>query len=151
MLGESNMSEIVLRTATILDFDGVLRLLPQLWPDKELNRDALQEVFARGIGSSSEAYFCAETEGKIVGFCSLSVKNSLWQEGYIGYVLELVVDSSLRGQGIGTNLLRLAVSLAKEKDCRRIELDSAFHRKEAHRFYEGIGFENRAYVFSMRL
>jgi glucosamine-phosphate N-acetyltransferase len=34
---------------------------------------------------------------------------------------------------------------------RRVELDSAFHRKQAHRFYEQLGFENRAYLFSKAL
>jgi hypothetical protein len=30
----------------------------------------------------------------------------------------------------------------------RVELESAFHRKKAHAFYERQGFENRGYLFS---
>jgi hypothetical protein len=32
-----------------------------------------------------------------------------------------------------------------------VELDSAFHRSQAHKFYQQEGFENRAYLFSKPL
>ncbi|MGD9202263.1 MAG: methyltransferase domain-containing protein [Chitinispirillia bacterium] len=41
--------------------------------------------------------------------------------------------------------------IAKDLKCKRIELDSAFHRKEAHKFYKSIGYENRAFLFSRTL
>lgn len=86
-----------------------------------------------------------------MGFASLSVKDSLWQGGGVGYIEELVVDEKSRVQGIGTKLLEHAIALARENGCRRIELDSAFHRKDTHRFYERLGFESRAFLFSKGL
>jgi GNAT superfamily N-acetyltransferase len=83
-----------------------------------------------------------------IGFGSLTLKNNLWQEGYVGHVDELVVDSTHRSRGVGTLLLNQIIELARRKGCRRVELDSAFHRKEAHMFYEQHGFENRAFLFS---
>ncbi len=41
--------------------------------------------------------------------------------------------------------------IAGDSKCKRIELDSAFHRKGAHRFYESLGYGNRAYLFSKQL
>jgi glucosamine-phosphate N-acetyltransferase len=35
--------------------------------------------------------------------------------------------------------------------CKQFELDSAFHRKEAHAFYEQRRFERRALLFSKPL
>lgn len=35
--------------------------------------------------------------------------------------------------------------------CQAIELDSAFFRESAHRFYNNMGFEKRGYVFSKLL
>jgi len=32
-----------------------------------------------------------------------------------------------------------------------VELDSAFHRIESHRFYENLGFQKRAFTFSKEL
>jgi ribosomal protein S18 acetylase RimI-like enzyme len=85
---------------------------------------------------------------RVVGLGSLTVKDNLWQEGKIAYIEEIVVHEDLRGKGIGTQLLEQLVRSAKEAGCRRVELDSAFHRKEAHGFYERHGFENRAFLFS---
>ena len=41
--------------------------------------------------------------------------------------------------------------LAAGVGCRRLELDSAFHFKEAHAFYEQRRFERRALLFSKAL
>lgn len=37
---------------------------------------------------------------------------------------------------------------ARSMDCAKIELESVFHRHEAHEFYEKMKFEKRAYFFS---
>jgi GNAT superfamily N-acetyltransferase len=79
---------------------------------------------------------------------SLDVRQSLWQAGPLGHVDELVVDAGHRGGGVGTKLLEHVMRVARELECRRVELDSAFHRVEAHRFYERLGLERRAFLFS---
>lgn len=81
----------------------------------------------------------------------MTIKNNLWQEGFLAHLDELVVNSAHRGCGLGSQLLEAMISLAKERGCVRVELDSAFHRTEAHAFYECRGFENRAYLFSKPL
>ncbi len=66
----------------------------------------------------------------------------------MGHVDELVVDKQHRGKGLGKKLLDEIVKIALENNCKRIELDSAFHRKQADEFYKSYGFENRAFLFS---
>jgi len=133
------------------DFGQIMELLRQLWPDKRLDSVALQTVFDRALFSGAQTYLCAVNGQRIVGFGSLTLKNNLWQEGYLGHVDELIVDREFRGRGIGSQLLERLVSAAREQDCRRIELDSARHRKEAHEFYRQHGFEERALLFSRAL
>ena len=145
------MHKAKIRLATVEDFDDILPLLHQLSPEKELHRGSLMEVFARGIDSNNEEYFCAEVEGRTIGFCSLAIENSLWQEGYMGSINELVVDESIRRHGIGTDLLKVAIDRSKEKGCQIIKLDSDFEREEAHKFYGSHGFTNRAYMFFKEL
>jgi hypothetical protein len=79
------MFKLEIRQATLKDFDFVLLLLQQLWPDKELNSNTIRSVFSHCLNSDDCKYFVAEMEEKVVGFCSLTIKNSLWQEGYMGY------------------------------------------------------------------
>lgn len=139
---------IDINEAVLSDFDGILKLLSQLWPDKKLNRSALMDIFSASINSPDYTYLCAKTDGRVIGFCSIVIRISLWQEGLIGHINELVIDESFRHIGIGTNLLDAAIGSATKKGGKRIELDSAFHREDAHRFYENAGLTMRAYLFS---
>ena len=142
---------IAIRPCASEDFLQVLVLLEQLWPDKTLDAEALSGVYSRGLASGLQHYLCAVEGEKIVGFCSLSIKNNLWQAGYLAHIDELVVGKEKRGRGIGSALLNAIIQIAAEAGCSSVELDSAFHRSEAHRFYQKHGFENRAYLFSKSL
>jgi ribosomal protein S18 acetylase RimI-like enzyme len=133
------------------DFDAVLVLLKQLWPEKSFDPDALRTVFNRALTSDTQAYICSADDDKVIGFGSLTIKNNLWQEGYLAHVDELVVDAEYRSRGVGTILLEQLFVIARQRGCGRIELDSGFHRADAHCFYERQGFENRGYVFSKML
>jgi glucosamine-phosphate N-acetyltransferase len=140
-----------IRRCVIADFEPICRLLLQLWPGLPLDKRALKKTFARAVKSRYNHYLCAVDGGAIVGFCSLSVRESLWQQGWLAHVDEIVVDEKHRNRGIGSALLEEAAAYAKRKGCARVELDSAFHRRAAHRFYEGLGFAKRAYMFSKAL
>ena len=108
-------------------------------------------MFDCALVSDSKVYLCAVDGESVTGFVSLTIKNNLWQAAKVGHIDELVVDQKHRGRGLGTRLLNAITAVAKERGCTRVELDSAFHRKEAHTFYERHGFENRAYLFSKSL
>ena len=140
-----------MRSCTAEDFPAIAGLLGQLWPTKKLDLAALNKVYQRALESEQQVYVCAADGKKIIGFGSLTLKNNLWQEGNLGHIDELAVDTAYRGNGIGTKLLEHLIEIARQKGCRRVELDSAFHRKQAHQFYEQNGFENRAFLFSKPL
>jgi glucosamine-phosphate N-acetyltransferase len=139
------------RKCTNADFEQVASLLMQLWPGKKQNLSKLRGAYDRAMASTSQRYFCAIDSGNVVGFCSVSMKNSLWEEGTLANLDELVVDDPFRGQGIGSALLDYVTDVARKAGCSRLELDSAFHRTEAHEFYERKGFEKRAFLFTMGL
>ena len=143
--------DIVIRSTEKDDFDAVYPLFEQLWPSKELNRDALKEVFCRGVDSDTDELFCAMLDGEIIGFCAYAVMNNLWQEGRISYIYAMVVDEKLRGKGIGSALIREAIAASNRQGMKRVELDCGFHREMSHRFYEKLGFEKRAFLFSYPL
>jgi GNAT superfamily N-acetyltransferase len=51
------------------------------------------------------------------------------------YVDDLVTSADSRSGGFGGALLRELERRAREAGCRAIDLDSAVHRADAHRFY----------------
>ncbi len=133
------------------DFDDVMALFGQLWPNKELHPNDMLAVYNHGIQSETDKYICAEENGKVIGFCALAIVNNFWQEGQIAYCYAMIVDEAHRGQGIGKSIFDRALETAKASGCKKLELDSGFPREKAHKFYEKIGFEKRAYLFSKDL
>jgi GNAT superfamily N-acetyltransferase len=145
---EPKTTMVQLRQAVPEDFADLLILFRQLWPTKPISEGPLREVYLRVIAAPGRQYFCAVMGNRVIGLGSVTIKDNLWQEGRIAYIEEIVVHEDLQGKSIGTQLLERLILSAKEAGCRRVELDSAFHRKQAHLFYERHGFENRAYLFS---
>ena len=94
------------------DFADVRALLAQLWPGEPPDENGLREVYGRGPASDAHVYLCAVEAERVVGFGSLTIKNSLWQRGSLGHVDELVVDGGHRGRGVGTRLLNELVGAA---------------------------------------
>jgi glucosamine-phosphate N-acetyltransferase len=142
---------IQIRECRAEDFDAVVALLRQLWPRVHLELDTLRSTFDRSLSSDRQIYLCAVPDQEVVGFGSLTTKSNLWNPAAVGYVDEMVVDGEHQGRGIGTQILDRLISWARTQGCSRVELDSAFHRKDAHAFYEGRGFQSRALLFSMSL
>jgi GNAT superfamily N-acetyltransferase len=145
------MINTLIRNAEIVDFDSIYPLFEQLWPNKELNREELKKVFSRGVVSDMDVLLCLELDHTIIGFCSYAIVNNLWQEGYISYIYAMVIDEKYRGKGYGSMLIKEAISNSKQQGLKRVELDSGFQRERAHQFYEKLGFEKRAYLFSYTL
>lgn len=133
------------------DVGEVIRLLRQLWPDKQLDPAALEQVFSRILGSEQWRCLCAEQYGRVVGFTSVMVRDSIWQEGLVAYAEVLVVDEAARGQGIGTALINAGIAWARSRGCKLFEMDSALHRTRAHALYEKLGFAKRGFAFTKEL
>lgn len=140
-----------IRETELSDFERVIGLLRQLWPDKELNRNSLLKIFSTCIRSPDNIYLCAEIDGNVIGFCSLVVRGNLRVEGLVAHIDELIIDEPHRRMGFGAELLEAASAAAKKKGCKIVELDSAFYRQDAHKFYSKKGFEKKAYLFSKDL
>lgn len=143
--------ELLIRDVTARDFDQVFGLLKQLWPNKELDYAGMKKMFDHNLQAPDHFYIVALYGPQVVGFCSLTVKHNLWMQGFLGNVDEMIVEESYRQQGIGKKLMDRITEIAVGKNCRRLELESSFHREAAHAFYKELGFEQRAYLFSKEL
>lgn len=142
---------ILIRKCKISDFDQVCCLLKQLWKGKRLNQKNLGKTFQIGLKSNTQFFICASYDNNIVGFCSLSLRNNLYARGMLAHIDELIIDEAYRSKKIGIKLVREAQRIAKSKDCKYIELNSGFHRKIAHKFYEKIGYHKEGLFFEKKL
>ena len=101
------------------------------------------------LSHPDQAVFVAEVEGRIAGwvhvFACPTVESELYAE--IG---GLVVDENQRGQGVGKALMAQAEAWASDLGIHEIRLRSNILRKEAHQFYEAIGYEKIKSQFTFR-
>jgi GNAT superfamily N-acetyltransferase len=88
---------------------------------------------------------------KIVGMVSVMFLSRLNQTTLEMYIPELIVLEKYQNQGIGKKLINFCITLAKEKKCHRIRLESGNQRKESHQFYKHLGFEQSSLSFTKNL
>ena len=112
-----------------------------------LGYDSTLEKVAAQIDNFNQpdsGHFCFVYEegqtGHILGYVEAEVYESLYSDAGLN-ILGLAVFPSAQGRGIGRRLMERVEELAKSKHYAFIRLNSASHRKEAHLFYERIGYE----------
>ncbi len=92
----------------------------------------------------NEDYFVlgAKYNGKLVGSLMGIICHDLVGECRPFMVIEnVIVSNKLRGQGIGKELMFEIEKIAKEKNCYYTMFVSGFQRKDAHKFYESLGYK----------
>jgi GNAT superfamily N-acetyltransferase len=97
------------------------------------------------LADESHSLFVAQTpDGAIVGYGSVHWVPYLFLPGPEGYVSELFVRESARGQGLGSELLRTIETEAKTRGCARLSLINLRNRESYMRqFYVKAGWEER--------
>jgi GNAT superfamily N-acetyltransferase len=94
---------------------------------------------------SHSAFVAQSPDGKIVGYGSVHWLPYLFLQGPEGYVSELFVRESARGQGIGRELLKTIETEAKTRGCVRLSLINLRNRESYMRqFYVKAGWEERS-------
>jgi GNAT superfamily N-acetyltransferase len=139
---------MMIRQVTHGDFDRVVALLQQLWPGKRIQYDGLQEVLEKYIEESNYWIYGYEEGGVILGIITLFLRWTLFYEGKVAVIEDLIVDKDHRGKGVGWQLVGFAEDrLAVGGEVKGIELSSDLHRKAAHEFWEKCGYSKLAVQF----
>jgi GNAT superfamily N-acetyltransferase len=76
------------------------------------------------------------------GFAVLTFRASLYYDGPTALLEELYVRPPLRGRGIGRELLRAVIALARERGAGVLELNTGESDTAARRLYESEGLSN---------
>ncbi len=147
------MSAIEVRLATRDDFGAVTSLLEELGRP-QVGADTASEaraIFERHIDRSDTASLVAVSEGQIVGFMSLEIRDRLNRTSPQGWIPDLIVTESARGTGAGKALLHRGIELCRERGCCQVTLESGYERTVAHQLYQAAGMINQGYFFTLPL
>ena len=149
------MGDIIIRDASDKDISLLLGLLYDLGrpkPQKDSDVETFRKLVTKYVGDSNKTIFVAEIDDvKIVGMVSVIFLPRLNQLTLEMYIPELIVLENYQKQGIGKKLINSCITLAKERNCHRIRLESGNQRKESHQFYEHLGFEKSSLSFTLNL
>ena len=149
------MDNVIIREATGKDIPIVLGLLYDLGrpkPQKDSDVDSFRKLVTKYVKDSDKTILVAVLDDvKIVGMVSVMFLSRLNQNTLELYIPELIVLEKYQNQGIGKKLINSCITLAKEKKCHRIRLESGNQRKESHQFYKHLGFEQSAFSFTKNL
>jgi ribosomal protein S18 acetylase RimI-like enzyme len=103
--------------------------------------EAYRDAFAHLVDNDDNNVVVAESDGRIVSCYQLTFIRGLSRVGGLRAQIESVrVTSDLRGQGLGSALMRDAIDRARARNCTLIQLTTDTRRADTRRFYERLGF-----------
>lgn len=138
-----------IRPARASDVPELVRLFSEL--GYEIAAEVLAKRWAAYAASGEQALVAAHEAsppGRLLGVATLHATPVLHRAGPVGRVTALVVDATFRGCGIGRALMAAAERWAAEQGCVLLEVTSNQRRVDAHKFYEGLGFERTSFRFA---
>ena len=106
-----------------------------------IEQESLRSFLSDILGRFGDKPFVAvDEEGRVVGFYCYSLNHETL-EGMLKFVM---VDASVRGKGIGKEMIRLAVLNAfSDPEAKTVQLNVFPENIRAKRCYEGVGFKER--------
>jgi GNAT superfamily N-acetyltransferase len=142
------MSDVRFRLAERRDLPAIVGLLADdgLGAAREVLGPPLPDSYFRAFDAmareSGNEIIVGEQETRIIACLQLVITHGLSRQGQARATLEAVrVASDLRGQGIGKQIVTVAMERARTKGASIVQLTSDKSRTDAHRFYEQLGFK----------
>ena len=120
-------------------FNALARLVPQL--SSSAPPPTAYELEAIVESPATTLFLARDEDDQIVGSLTLAVFRT--PTGVRAWIEDVVVDSRVRGSGIGSALVHEAVDLARRSEARTVDLTSRPDRVDANRLYQRLGFEQR--------
>ena len=94
------------------------------------------------LGDDESIVLVAEQRGEIVGYVYAAVEPLSWKDlrDECGFIHDLLVTDTARGQGGGEGLLNAAIQWLQERGMPRVVLGTAAQNVGARRLFERRGF-----------
>jgi GNAT superfamily N-acetyltransferase len=124
---------------TVADLIGAFR---DHWGKSEPSLDEIRESVERIMaGGDGEYLLGAVVDGEATGVAQIRFRWSVWTSADDCWLEDLFVLESARRTGLGRALVEACCDRARERGCRRIELDTNEDNEAALALYEACGFQ----------
>lgn len=148
------MSLLEIRLCKSNDLPEVVNLMKELSEVAHTNEDFMleniQKVFEE-MSKNPEFYYnlVAVSARRIVGFISVVFYKTVFHKGGTALINELIVTDSLRGKGLGRELLMKAKEEALLRGMDEIEVGTEKTNSPAQSFYKKYGFDEEFVLLGM--
>ena len=138
-----------IRLATLGDAESIARLVSALgYPCTEDRMRARLEALAADRG---HATFVATIEGNVAGMIGAFICRIYEEDGPVGRIIALSVGCEYRGHGLGRSLVQTAERWFRSQGAWAVLVNSGFDRRDAHNFYERVGYSAKGTSFRKKL
>jgi ribosomal protein S18 acetylase RimI-like enzyme len=142
-----NMRDVLVRKMQKADLPRILQLLSddEIGQSREMLQKTTHDDYLRAftaINADLNQYLAVfERNDNIIGCLQISFIPGLSRRGALrGQIESVRVAANFRGNGYGTLMMAWAIEKCREQECSLVQLTSDKTRKDAQRFYQGLGF-----------
>jgi GNAT superfamily N-acetyltransferase len=121
----------------------VARLIAEFgawWGKNVVPEDEVRASVDRIMSGDDGEFLLGAVDGEPVGVCQLRFRWSVWKSAEDCWLEDLFVREEARRSGLGRALVEAALVRARERGCKRIELDVNEDNGAARALYEACGF-----------
>lgn len=104
------------------------------------------EIKRKDINANGTKFYI-EQNGQEVGRAYLYVLSNDLHEKPFGIMEDVFVDEVLRGQGVGSNLVKKVIEESKQRNCYKLICTSRYEKPNVHELYIGLGFRDHGKEF----
>lgn len=111
--------------------------LPELW----------ERYLIEQVSQDPDGVIVCTLDDEIVGFTVAEINHDLGHS--FGVICDMITQKEMRGTGIGSLLMKAALSFFKTRGISQIFLESGLENLSAHQFFEKYGFQCISKVFML--
>jgi ribosomal protein S18 acetylase RimI-like enzyme len=117
----------------------------------ETTKSEMQTRMERIAADERYRTFVAVCDGKVCGMIGTVTYPSYEHNDSGGRILALAILSAMRRRGIGRALIATAEKDFAQRGISRLVLNTRLVRKDAHKFYDSVGYERNGWRFVKKL
>jgi ribosomal protein S18 acetylase RimI-like enzyme len=131
-----------IRPATLDDADAVFALVDQLADRYDVDRAAFDEAFRNATTQAEDHILqvAVDADGKVVGYALMTIARLMYTRDDIAQIQELIVDSSVRGSGVGSRLVYAMEDICRARNLSQLTVASS----RAPAFYDRLDYRSTA-------
>ena len=141
------MTDLTIRPAGAEDAEAVFALLTEFATSYQPDRLAFDRHFPRLVASAQSLFLVASVGGQVVGYALGSLALTLYANGLVLELQELMVAPEHRGRGVGRRLVGAVLERALSAGCAEATVPT----RRAREFYLKLGFVETAVYLKRRL